>query len=73
MEQFIKEIEAYCAASNCKPQKLLRDVLKSSWRIWDEWKSGRSSPTLASVDRLRAHMAKNPPRQPASDKNEDVA
>jgi hypothetical protein len=60
MEQFITEIESYCAAKGIAPQKLLRDVLKSSWRIWDEWKSGKSSPTLASADRVRAHMAQNP-------------
>lgn len=67
MEQFISEIESYCAAIGCKPQKLLRDALKSSWRQWDEWKSGKSSPTLASVDRLRAHMAANPPGAVAED------
>lgn len=60
MEQFITEIESYCSAKGLTPQKLLRDVLKSSWRIWDEWKAGKSSPTLMSVDRVRAHMAAHP-------------
>jgi hypothetical protein len=65
MEQLIREIETYCAALGVKPQKLLRDVIGASWRQWDAWKAGTSSPTMAVADRLRTHMAAHPPKAAA--------
>jgi hypothetical protein len=76
MEQFITEIEFYTDALGIKPQRLLRDVLNSPWGQWDDWKSGKSSPTLRNVDRLRDHIAANPPvadESPAPDRQEDAA
>lgn len=61
MEQFIREIEAYCAVAGIKPQRLLRDAVNAQWGQWDGWKSGKSSPTMALVDRLRVYMAEHPP------------
>lgn len=77
MEQLILEIEAHCAALSIKPQKLLRDVIGAGWGTWDAWKAGTSSPTMAVVDRLRAHMEAHPPvadaKRPAGTDREDAA
>lgn len=62
MDKLISEIEAYCLdAGGIKPQRLLRDAIGASWGQWAAWKAGRSSPTMAVVDRLRAYMADHPP------------
>jgi hypothetical protein len=65
MEKLIADITAYAAATGVKPQTVLRAALGSGWSVWDAWVAGTSSPTLASVDRLRAYMAANPPPAPA--------
>ncbi|MCW2305033.1 hypothetical protein M2324_003448 [Rhodovulum sulfidophilum] len=69
MEQLIVDIEAYAAAVQKTPQKILRDAIGASWGQWASWKSGKASPTLRVVDRLRAFMAANP----APAKQEDPA
>jgi len=56
MEQFISDIERYCAAHGISPQKLLRDAVNASWRQWQDWRDGKSSPTLRVADRIREHM-----------------
>ncbi|MEI4262812.1 hypothetical protein [Roseovarius sp. D0-M9] len=61
MEKLILEIEAYCASAGIKPQKLLRDAVGAGWGQWAAWKANQSSPTMAVVDRVRAHMAEGPP------------
>lgn len=72
MEKLIADIESYTSAAGITPRRLLRDVLKASWGLWDDWKAGKSSPTMRNADRLREYMAENPPK-PASAKNEDAA
>ncbi len=61
MEQFISEIESYCAKVGIVPQKLLRAAIGASWGQWGKWKDGSSSPTMIVADRIRAHIAANPP------------
>ncbi|TYB85844.1 hypothetical protein [Oceaniovalibus sp. ACAM 378] len=63
MENLIREIEAYAASVDKLPQKVLRDAIGAGWGQWAGWKTRASSPTMASVDRLRAFMAANPPEQ----------
>jgi hypothetical protein len=43
-----------------KPQRLLRDAINAGHGQWAAWTSGRSSPTMKVVDRLRAYMAAHP-------------
>ncbi|MFC0160865.1 hypothetical protein CDZ97_10270 [Mameliella alba] len=62
MEQLISEIEAYARAVGRTPQAVLRAAIDAGGREWESWKAGRSSPTMARVDRLRAYMADNPPQ-----------
>ncbi|MBV7394579.1 hypothetical protein [Mameliella sediminis] len=62
MEQLISEIEAYARAVERTPQAVLRAAIDAGGREWESWKAGRSSPTMARVDRLRAYMADNPPK-----------
>lgn len=62
MEQLISDIEKHCASHGISPQKLLRKVIKASWGQWDQWKAGKSSPTVATADRLRAFMADTSPK-----------
>jgi hypothetical protein len=60
MDELISEIEAYCARAGIKPQRLLRDAINAGHGQWAAWMSGRSSPTMKVVDRLRAYMAAHP-------------
>lgn len=62
MEQFIREIEAYALATGRKPQSVLRAAVGASWGTWESWVAGKSSPTMAVADRIRAYIADNPPR-----------
>jgi len=57
MEQLISEIEREASALGMTPQSLLRKALGASWSTWSDWVSGKSSPTLATVDKLRAWIA----------------
>lgn len=61
MEKLISEIEAYSAEAGIKPQKLLRDAIDAGWGQWAGWKAGRSSPTMAVVDRVCGYMSIHPP------------
>ncbi|GGW24083.1 hypothetical protein GCM10011452_09380 [Gemmobacter lanyuensis] len=61
MEQFIQEVETYAAAIGRKPQGVLRAAVGASWGSWDNWRSGKASPTMAVADRIRLYMAENPP------------
>jgi len=67
MDEFLEEVRVYCAATGTKPQRLLRAAIGSSWNQWDRWCSGKSSPTLAVVDRLRKWMADHPPAVESED------
>ncbi|MGO4854456.1 hypothetical protein ACEN2S_16670 [Phaeovulum sp. W22_SRMD_FR3] len=67
MEQFIRDIEAYASAKRRSPQAILRDAIKANWGTWDGWCAGRSSPTMAVADRVRAYMAANPAPPPVSE------
>ena len=73
MDQFITEVESYCAALGIRPQQLLRNVLNAKWSQWDAWVARSATPTMASVDRLRAHMAAHPAPAPAAQSQEDAA
>jgi hypothetical protein len=66
MEQLINDVEAYAASVRRKPQAVLRDAIGAGWSEWASWKAGRSSPTMARVDRLREYMTDNPPRAEAA-------
>lgn len=57
MEQLIREIEQQASVLGMTPQSLLRKALGASWSTWSDWASGKSSPTLATVDKLRAWIA----------------
>lgn len=72
MEQFISEIEQYAAAVGRTPQWVLRKAVNISWSQWESWKSGRSSPTMALADRVRAYLRANPPEQ-SQNSEKDVA
>ncbi|SIO36867.1 hypothetical protein SAMN05444722_1710 [Rhodovulum sp. ES.010] len=67
MDKLIAEVEAYAAAWDKVPQKVLRDAIGAGWGQWDSWKDGRSSPTMKVVDRLREFMAANPPPERRED------
>ena len=60
MEQLIAEIEVAAAVRGMNPRALLKKSISASWSTWDSWLAGKSSPTMASVDRIRAWMADNP-------------
>ncbi|EAU43915.1 hypothetical protein R2601_23890 [Salipiger bermudensis HTCC2601] len=66
MEQLIADVEAYAASVDRKPQAVLRDAIGAGWKEWESWKAGKSSPTMARVDRLRDYMAGHPPQEDAA-------
>jgi hypothetical protein len=61
MEQFITEIERDAAMLGMSPQHLLRKAVGASWKTWADWVVGKSTPTLATVDRIRAWVSRNKP------------
>lgn len=63
MEQLISDITDAAEARGMTPQALLRRSVGASWSLWGDWTSGKSTPTLATVDRIRAWMAANPPAE----------
>ncbi|MGR3495404.1 hypothetical protein [Citreimonas sp.] len=66
MEQLISEVEAYAEAVGRPPQAVLRAAINAGGGEWGSWKDGKSSPTMARADRLRAYMAENPPKEDAA-------
>ena len=61
MEQLIAEISTYAEAIGRTPQYVLRQAIGANWRQWASWNEGNSSPTLHTVDKIRKHIALNPP------------
>ena len=61
MEQFIKILEGEALDRGVSPQSMIKRAVGFKWSTWRDWKSGKSSPTLATVDRIYAWMAANPP------------
>lgn len=57
MDQLISDIEAYADAIGRSPQWVLRAAINAGGGEWESWKAGRSSPTMARVDRLKEYMA----------------
>ncbi|MEQ8258079.1 MAG: hypothetical protein RH980_18700 [Roseovarius confluentis] len=66
MDQLISEIEAYADAIGRSPQWVLRAAINAGGGEWDSWKAGRSSPTMARVDRLRHYMVSHPVAEDAA-------
>jgi len=67
MEQFLEDMRAYAKSVGRSPQHILRQAIGASWSQWKAWEEGQSSPTLNTVDRLRAYMADNPAPVPAAE------
>jgi len=65
MEQLIADIETYARAYGCTPQSVLREAIGAGWGTWGKWKDGTRSPTMRISDKVRKHIADNPP--PADD------
>ena len=63
MDNFLTEIESYVARSGGSPQRVLRLSIGAGWGTWEAWRTGASSPTMITADRVRAWMAENPPAE----------
>jgi hypothetical protein len=59
MEQFIIEVETYAADCGLKPTTVVQRAAGVSGSAWARWVKGGSC-TLATADKVRAFMAKNP-------------
>lgn len=66
MEQFLAEVEAYAAACGLRPTTVVQRAVGASGAAWRKWKSG-SSCSLATADRVRDYIAKNPAPEPQED------
>jgi transcriptional regulator with XRE-family HTH domain len=60
MEQFLSDIRAYARAHGVLPTTIVQRIGVGSGSTWARWESGKSSPTLKTVDRIRQYMAQNP-------------
>jgi hypothetical protein len=67
MEQLLDEIRTYAERANLSPQAVLRRAIGASWGQWDDWLTGKSSPTMRNVDKLRGWMVQNPIAQTDKD------
>jgi hypothetical protein len=63
MEQFIAEVTEYADACRLKPTTVIQRAAGVSGASWASWINGGSSPTLRTVDRVRAYMLANPAPQ----------
>ena len=73
MEKLIADITAYAAATDRKPQWVLRQSYGAGWGVWAQWCAGEKSPTVAVADRIYAFMAANPPKPAEDARQEDAA
>ena len=65
MEEFLAEIESYARAVNLSPGTVVQYATKTaSGSAFAAWKSGRTSPHMATADKVRAYMRDNPPPEP---------
>ena len=66
MEEFLSEIESYAAAVNLSPGTVVQYSTKRAQGggAFSDWKAGKVSPTMATVDKVRAFMRDNPPPEP---------
>ncbi len=65
------DVRAYAAQFGITPSTVIQKARVGGGGTWAKWESGDSSPTLRTVDRLRAYLAENPP--PDADRAEDAA
>ncbi|AUQ93842.1 hypothetical protein PhaeoP66_04689 (plasmid) [Phaeobacter inhibens] len=61
MEQFLSQVRNYAEAIGVKPSTVIQKAGGGGGATWGRWESGESSPTLHTVDKIRKHMADNPP------------
>jgi hypothetical protein len=64
MEQFLADVRAYAEARGIKPSTVVQSAGGGNGSVWKRWESGKGSPTLHTVDRIRAYMADNPVAAP---------
>ncbi len=55
------EIRAYAEQVGVMPTTVIQRAKAGSGSTWSGWEKGVSSPTLRTVDRIRAYMLDNPP------------
>lgn len=60
MEQFLNDIRAYAEAKGVKPSTVLQLAAGTGGTAWRRWESGESTPTFATVEKVRAYMRANP-------------
>lgn len=66
MEQFITEVRTYATLVGVMPTTVIQRAGVGGGGTWRLWEDGRSSPTLRTVERVRAYMAENPPSDSSS-------
>lgn len=66
MEQFLFDLEVYAVALGVSPSTVIQRAGVGGGSTWRRWRDGRGSPTLVTVDKLKAYMTANPPMREAS-------
>ena len=61
MEQFLAEVRDYAAQIGVKPSTVVQNAGAGGGATWKRWEDGLSSPTLRTLEKVRKHMADNPP------------
>lgn len=49
----MQEIQDYAEAHGIKPATVLQKAAGLSGRTWEQWVSGKSSPTVRTVEKVR--------------------
>ncbi len=57
MEQLISEIEAFAARRGIAPQTVVRYAVGQKPDDWRRWKSGKSSCSLRTAEKIREYIA----------------
>jgi len=66
MEQLMAEIRAYAKRRKIEPATVLQYAAGYGGGVWDKWQAGAQC-TLATAEKIRAHMRNNPPSSDASE------
>ncbi|MGV6840592.1 MAG: XRE family transcriptional regulator [Planktomarina sp.] len=67
MDKFLEDVRNYADACNMLPSTIVQRANAGGGAAWKKWETGKSSPTMRTVDRIRQYMADNPPPAKAED------
>jgi len=61
MDEFLTEVATYAEKVGLAPGTVVQNATNASGAIWRIWQRREAYPTVKTMDRVRAHMVRNPP------------